>query len=427
MKLDADSLNFLRDMTRATVDASRVAPGQRVGGSAPNTTGKTLIRPGGRDCYPSYWIRDFAMSLDAGFITDEEVRHALAVTARSQNRDAERRLRNGAAIIPPWAVPDHVNFDGGSVFFPGTYSAGDDQGGEPYGVLPPACDHYYFVDIAHHLWKSTGSAEFLRGGEWMPVVERLHRAFAAPDVDAKTGAVATTPSRRAVGFGFYDCVYLAGSLLFPTLLRYRAAGQMAALCGALNDENRAAEYYAIATLIRKNLPAVFVDPHAGGWLIASTDTGRQPDIWGTLYALHLGVLSDDVAKAARAAVADALKRGTITHRAGVRHIPTDHDHSPESAWQQTAGVARGTYQNGAYWHTATGWLISALATSHPHLARQVFDEFVGSLKADDFRLGPDHGAPWECFGRDNGHRQNPVYMASVAVPYAILRDLAAKG
>src|SRR3954471_7794739 len=104
MKLDRDSLNFLRDLAGATVDASRVAPGRRIGGSAANTTGQTLIRPGGRDCYPAYWVRDVAMSLGAGFITDDEVRHALAVTARAQNRDAERRLRNGAAVIPAWAV-----------------------------------------------------------------------------------------------------------------------------------------------------------------------------------------------------------------------------------------------------------------------------------------------------------------------------------
>src|SRR3954469_9651419 len=111
MKFDADSLNFRRDLARETVVAARVKPVQHVGASPPNTTGQTLIRPGGRDCYPSYWVRDFAMSLASGFITDDECRHALAVTARSQNRDAERRLRNGAAVIPAWAVPDHVNFD----------------------------------------------------------------------------------------------------------------------------------------------------------------------------------------------------------------------------------------------------------------------------------------------------------------------------
>jgi hypothetical protein len=424
MKLDAGAMEYLRGLTEATVDASRVKPGDRAGGSPPNKSGKTLIRPGGREAYPAYWVRDFAMSMAAGFMSEEEVRHALDVTARTQNGDRERRLRNGAAVIPPWAVVDHMNFDGGAVFYPGAYSAGEDQGGEPFGVLPPSCDHYYFVEIAHHLWTSTRSAEFLKQGEPAPMIDRLHRAFAVPDVDGETGAVTTTAARRAVGFGFFDCVYLVGSLLFPTLLRYRAASQMAALCGALNDESRAADYYAIAKRVKENLPGVFVDEkEAGGWLIASTETGRQPDVWGTLYALYLNVLPDDVAKRARETIVAAIRKGSILHKAAVRHLPIEYDHSPETAWQQAVpGVARGTYQNGAYWHTPAGWLIAALSRSHPEVAGKVFEEYIAALKEDDFRKGPAHGAPWECFGKDNGHRQNPVYMTSVTVPYAVLRE-----
>ena len=114
----------------------------------------------------------------------------------------------------------------------------------------------------------------------------------------------------------------------------------------------------------------------------------------------------------------------MVYRAGVRHIPVDHDHSPESAWVQTVpGVRRGTYQNGAYWHTATGWLVSALWEAEPGMAKALVEEYVAVLKEDDFRKGVAHGAPWECFGKDNGHRQNPVYMASVALPYAVIRDL----
>lgn len=428
MTIDPADLDFLHDLTGATVEASRVARGQRVGNSPANTTGGTLVRPGGRDDYPAFWVRDFAMSLPAGFITDDEVRHHLVLTAATQNGPAERVLRGGAAVIPPFAIADHVNFDGRPVFYPGTYSPNDDQGGEPYGVCPPLCDHYYFIDLAHHLWRSTRSADFLRRGDPRPLFDRLCRAFDAPPVSADTGVVVTTPARRAVGFGFYDTVYLTGSLLFPTLLRHRAAGQLAALAGALNDETRAAACYAAASRIERHLPAVFTDPaHVGGWLIASTETGRQPDVWGTLYALHLGLLPADVAAAARDAVAGAVTKGTITHQAGVRHIPTDHDHSPESAWQQTAGVPRGIYQNGGYWHTPTGWLIDALRHSHPDLAGQLLADYVRVLKEDDFRLGgAEHGAPWECFGRDGANRQNPVYAASVAVPYAVLRDISRK-
>ena len=67
---------FLRDLTADVVEASRVRPGQSVAGQGPNTTGGTLIRPGGRQCYPALWIRDFAMSLECGLVDAAEAEHS---------------------------------------------------------------------------------------------------------------------------------------------------------------------------------------------------------------------------------------------------------------------------------------------------------------------------------------------------------------
>src|SRR5207244_8471862 len=91
-------------------------------------------------------------------------------------------------------------------------------------------------------------------------------------------------------------------------------------------------------------------------------------------------------------------------------------------WERVApGVKPGTYQNGAYWHTPTGWLISALHESHPELAADVFGQYIAHLREQDFRRGESFGAPWECFGRDGEHRQNAVYMTSVTAPLAALQ------
>src|SRR5205823_11532128 len=118
------------------------------------------------------------------------MRHALNVIAHAQNGPTERRLKSGA-IVPPYAIPDHVNFDGGAVFFPGTMSAGDDQGGEPFGVRPPVCDHYFFIEIAHQLWRRSGKLDV--------DLEHLQHAFDVPEVDARTGAIVTRAATRAVG------------------------------------------------------------------------------------------------------------------------------------------------------------------------------------------------------------------------------------
>ena len=408
---DADDLRFLQDMTRDVVEASRVRPGQRVGDSPANTQGHTLIRPGGRAAYPAMWVRDFSLSLESGFITDDEVRQHLALIAKSQNGPYQRNKKRSGAIVPPFAIPDHVNFDGGPVFYPGTYSTSDDQGGEPYGVLPPADDQYEFVHIAHHLWQRDQ-----RDG--LPI-ENLKRAFDAVQTDPATGGmVSTNAKRRAVGFGFCDAIFLTGSILFPSLLRWRAAREMVRMVPEQADT-----YNRIAEDIAAHVAPVFADPTGSGWLLAATDVGRRRDVWGTLFALYLQVLSPKDATAARNAVIEAVKAGTITLEGAVRHVPTDNDASPTSAWDKTAGVPHNAYQNGAYWHTPTGWLLWALHRHEPVMTRKLFGEFVAHLRAGDFRKGEQFGAPWECFHRDGANRQNPIYMASVACPLGVINRI----
>ena len=122
-------------------------------------------------------------------------------------------------------------------------------------------------------------------------------------------------------------------------------------------------------------------------------------------------------------MAAAVRAGTITLEGGVRQVPTDMDFSKTTAWERSMCPVN-TYQNGGYWHTASGWLIEALWKHDRKLALQVFDEMLAHLRAEDFRKGPGHGAPWEVYGPNGQGRQNPVYMASVALPYGILARLA---
>ncbi len=214
--IDRQSLAFLRGLAAATIESARVRPGHSRGGTGPNATGITVITPGGN--YPALWTRDFAMSLDCGLIGAAEILDHLRLIARCQNGPRERRLPSGA-IIPPFAIVDHVNFAGGAVFYPGAYSSGDDQGAPPFGPLPPADDHFYFIHVAYALWRDSGDAKFLGetiGGHRL--LDRLERAFRSPQSDPNTGAVVSSKQRRAVGFGFQDSVYLLGAMSFATLL-----------------------------------------------------------------------------------------------------------------------------------------------------------------------------------------------------------------
>ena len=157
--------------------------------------------------------------------------------------------------------------------------------------------------------------------------------------------------------------------------------------------------------------------------MAATEVGRQPDVWGTIYALYLGILDKKTERAARQELLKALDEKTIVYRGAIRHVPTNHDASPTSAWERTP-TGYNTYQNGAFWPTPVGWLISVLSKESPRWAARIFKEMIAHLKEEDFRKGKDYCAPWECFGKDGFARSNPVFVGSVAVPYAALAKLA---
>ena len=418
---DPASMAFLKELAAATIESARVRPGQKRGGMGPNATGITVITPGGN--YPALWTRDFAMSLDCGLIGATDILPQLRLIAQCQNGDKERRLSSGG-IIPAFAIVDHVNLAGGAVFYPGTYSSGDDQGAVPWGPLPPIDDHFYFIHIAYAVWRDTRDAKFLQEmvGPFR-LLDRLEGAFHSPASDSETGAAVTSKERRAVGFGFQDSVYLLGAMSFTTLLRYRAAQQMAELCKAGGKPRASAEYRREARKIAAHFGSVFADPaHRDGWLLAATEVGKQPDVWATLFALHLGMLEGKAAKEGRNTVAAAVRApgNTIEYQGAVRHVPSDRYFAPDRCWE-AGGSAVNTYQSGAFWHTPTGWLIEALLPIDPALARAVCDRFITHLREGDFRQGGDHKAPWECFGLQMAGAQNPVYMTSVTLPLAVLQ------
>lgn len=418
-----EELAFLAGLTRATVEASRVRPGEKIGDYPRNSLPHTVIRPGGRQCYPAVWTQDFCMTLDSGFVTDEEARQHLMLIANGQNGRDARQLQSGACI-PPFAIPDHLTFDGRPVYFPGTYSSGEDQGGEPWGIRPPSNNYYDFIAIAYHLWRRTGSIDFLSEPiNGMVLWERLKLAFYVPEFDPGTGLVATAAEQRAVGFIFCDSIYMTGKLCFASLLRRRAALQLAEMDVARGESPLASECRGEAERIKGHLASSFRDPaRIGGWLMAATEVGRQADVWGTIYALFLKVLSGKDEEAAREEIVEAIHRGTILYRGAVRHVPTNLDARPDSAWERTP-TAHNTYQNGAYWHTPTGWLVAVLWDSHRSIAIQVIHEMVRALREEDFRRGPEFNAPWECLGHSPEISQNALFLASVTTPYGVLKNL----
>ncbi|MEE2725714.1 MAG: hypothetical protein VX792_01465 [Candidatus Latescibacterota bacterium] len=414
-----DAMQFAETLTADVLEASRVYPGQSVAGYGPNATGGTLIRPGGRDCYPSYWIRDFAMSLECGLVSPAEMEHALLLTAsRQQNIDWHTP---SGSLVPRGAIADHITFDGKPIFFPGSMDY--DKQGQPWGYYPSLDDHFFFVDIAWQLINQGNRLDILDAViEGMTLLDRLDLAFAVPSADADTQLVYCDEEKRGVSFGFTDIVVHTGYLLFCSLLRFRAAKQLAQMHQLRGAQQQAQAYDAIAQTAATSIRSTFALEN--GLLKASTGKSAQVDVWGSAFAVYCGLWDREDGQRTCSALAHALSQGTIAWRGNIRHVPTDGDHSAESAWEQVVGQwPKNHYQNGAYWNTPTGWVCYSVAQVDQRAALQLATEYVDQLREDDFRQGAEFGAPYECIHPQGDHRQNPVYLTSMTCPLAAFKRL----
>lgn len=409
-------LEWLMGLAADVLVSARIEAGASVAGSVPNTTGGALVRPGGRDCYPAFWVRDFAMSLESGLVAADDIAHALGVTLAGQANHACETALGGR--IPEGAIADHLLFDGTPIYYPGTYDPAGQ--GPPWGVLPAFDNHYYVIEMAWQWIVGHGCHDGLvKEIDGAPVIDRLVRAFKVPPVDEQTQLVCCSDANRGVSFGFTDSIIHTGYLLFASLLRIRASRQLGELLVLAGQPEEAKALQGMATTACAHLPEVFGD--ASGLLKASTGKSAQPDVWGSAFALYLDVLDEVCAKSVAQALLAKYRAGGIAYRGNIRHVATDDDASGSSAWANPMpGFPKDQYQNGAYWGTPTGWVYAALERVSPEDAHVLFADYIAELREGDFRLSDGHLAPVECL-HPSGHYQNPVYLTSATCPLAAIR------
>lgn len=414
--LSTENYLFLEKMTKDVLEASRIYPQQVISKDfGPNSTGGILIRPGGRNAYPSFWIRDYAMSLETGFVSTKEQLHMLLLTASTQCDQAW--ITKGGSLVPLGAIADHIRIDDSKpIYFPGTYSY-ENQGEPEFGTLPPYCDQYFFIQMAYSYTSQTGDYKILlKEINGTKLVDRLKMAFAVPPSNDSTHIV--YDALRGVDFGFRDAQTITGYLSFASILKYKAANQLAAMLQKIKATD-AQKYFDIARQIKRHLPAMFVDNR--GMLLASTGKSKQPDVWATALAIYYGIIEGDVAIKASKTLVQAYKDGSLSYKGNIRHILTTDDFNEKTAWEVSLS-AKNTYQNGAYWGTPTGWVCYVINLVDPAAAAKLAEEYIQELRENDFRKGAQYGAPYECFNQ-TGYNQNPVYLTSVSCPLIVFRQM----
>jgi len=415
--LSDSDFKYLEGLTKDVVERSRIYPKQSVskdfGG---NNTGGILIRPGGSDCYPAFWIRDYAMSLESGFITLKEQKHMLLLTASSQCD--QTWISDGGCMIPVGAIPDHIRIDDGRpVYFPGTYDY-KGQGNKKWGMMPPYCDQFFFIDMAYFYTKISSSPQILTEKiNGFALIDRLEMAYKTPPTKQDGVIVYATEDFRGVDFGFRDDITISGELCMPSLLKYKASLELAELFNLLKKNDQAEAYRANARRLKEEIPQRFSDSR--GMLLASTGKSRQADIWSTVLAIYYGVLDGEQELSASREITKGYKKGLLAKQGNIRHIFIGDDFSETSAWEKSL-VRKGDYQNGGYWGTPTGWVCYAMAKTDPDAAKQLAKEYIDNLRAGDYRKGAEFGAPWECYNLEAP--QNAIYMTTVTSPYIVFKS-----
>ncbi len=409
---------FLEQITQAVIDSSKIYPGEslpgKVSGFGPNNTGITLIRPGGRNAYPAFWVRDYAMSLESGMFTTQEQKDLLIFTSE---RQADQTLLSASgSIIPYGSIPDHITLrDGLPIYFPGTVDGYLTQGDRLW-KMPPFGDQCFFIHMAWYYYEKSGDTSILMETiNGKTLIDRLELAFRVIPASFEDPLVVNNEDFLTTDFGFRDVVTMTGKLCFGSLLKYRAALELSELFALIDMQEKAEVYRKIAIEIKELIPEVFADDR--GLLKASTGMSSQPDVWATAFAIYIGALNGEAELKASQTLAKAYHEGTLALEGQIRHVLTTDDFDAFTAWQK-AGARKNRYQNGAYWGTPTGWVCYAISLTDTKTASKLAGEYIRYLRKADFRQGADFGGPYECIYPPDNYEQNPVYMTSVSCPYA---------
>ena len=363
-----------------------------------------LVLPSGDEKYLSFWVRDFVMMAESQLFSKFELKKYIEIIATcGQNGEKEIALENGL-IVPPFAIADHVNYNAKPVFFPGTYNCGDNQGNGEYGFYPPYCDNYYFVILVGlYLQKSNNYKILEKEYNGIKLSDRIKRAFSGYGVDKDTQLLISDKQKFTVDWGFTDTIKKSGKLLFSSLIRYSACKYMSLIFK--KDKTLKEEYVKTAVIIKENIIKEFFDDNSG-WFYSSTGVCHQHDVWGTAYAVFLGINSSEKTLNA---LYSAYKDKTAVVNGYVRQILTTENFSNESAWENTI-TPFNKYQNGAFWATPTGWYAYALYLKTGKF--DILNDFIAHTKNN-----LQNGAPVEWFTLETGEVSGLNYGTSGVLPY----------
>jgi hypothetical protein len=339
--------------------------------------GTILYTPDGEGNYAALWTRDFAYMVENALdlLPSQDVERAILYLLKGQRSDG--------------CIPDRVQADELAVFSAGPV-------GNPLGD-PPTDNSQFMVKLVSDYVKQTKNLDFFK-----KVSQQLIDAMNYTP-RSESGLVYIYPELPHSPYGFTDTIQKTGELLFSTLLYWEACKRLGELFRQVDKLQIADDFKSRAEMIETNLMKLW-DSETGMFFAASVDC-RQVDIWGNAYAIYIGYPLGEKKKQITNFLAKHFE--IYTYKGQVRHL------TEPNAWQKTLiPIKPGTYQNGAFWGTASGWIAYALADEYPDKAKKIFAELISFYQQT---------GPYECINKNYSQLDN--YVASVVNPLGAAKKI----
>ena len=327
--------------------------------------------------YEAFWLRDYEYMLEGNInaFTDKELKDACRFFIHGIRED-------GAGV-------DCIKFDGTPIYKPGFGSMGEN---------PVADGSQFTVGVAWHTYQKTNDKELLK-----EIIDPLIKTMRACPLNPDTNLVFIDPNKKydRCPYGFTDTVRKTGDELFSSLLYVQSSKQLASLLSELKRDKEASDWKEMAEKTSASVRSVFWDKEIGLFRAATVQC-KEPDIWGSAFAVYLRITDEkqtkQIAQYFLSHYSEIVQKGQLRH-------------NPGGVYWQVAGD-RDKYQNGGYWATPMGWFIYTLNQADPKKAEQTILEFANSMREQNF---PE----WSF----KDHIQLPRYCASAALPLAGIREV----
>lgn len=336
----------------------------------PAYDGTILFTPDGVGNYDALWTRDFGYMVEyCGDLMDpDEIRGCIEYVIHRAREDG-------------W-MPDRSELGGDAV-----YAAG--AKGAPVGRANLDNTPFLVFSVYHYFKLIPEIEAHNYFNQWK---DALDSGMACIPLNEE-GLVWNDAADPHSPYGFTDTVCKTGRLFKESVLFWRACKMMQQLHEQFGDSGNAAVYSRNCQNVERHLPALFDASH--GVFFAADGFCRQIDVWGMLYILAVDYpLDSQIRNSICSWLLENRKR--YLYKGQVCQLP---DGQP---WEKLLiEVPVGTYQNGAFWGTASGWAIRFFKEHDPEFAVQMMEELLLDFETEGI---------CECI--NEGYRKLPQFVVS---------------